>query len=72
MLIEQIIKFELRELEPFGRICTSATGSFYNKKKIALENIRVDYYFLLKYSRRQCTLLSLTWAKSLTKFSTEL
>ena len=28
----------------------------------------MDYYLLLKYCRRQCTLLTPTWAKLLTKF----
>ena len=36
---------------------------------ISKENIRLDCYLLLKYCRRQCTLLPLSWAKSLTKFN---
>ena len=34
-----------------------------------MENIRLDCYLLLKYYRRQCTLLSPTRAKSLTKLN---
>ena len=69
MLIEQIIQFELREPGPLGRICTPATGYFYDKTNISSENHRVDYYLLLKYCTRQCTLLSLSWAKSIAKFN---
>ena len=67
MLIEQ--NFELRELEPPGRICTPITGCFHDKTIIFKENFRLDCYFLLKYCRRQYTLLPRTWAKSLTKFN---
>ena len=67
MLIEQI--FELRGPGPSGRICTSITGSFHYKTIISKESIRLDCYLLLKYCRRQNTLLSSTWAKSLTKFN---
>ena len=48
MFIEQTIKFEFRGLVPLGRICTPATGYFYDKTKISKENLRVDYYLLLK------------------------
>ena len=58
MFIEQTIKFEFRGLIPLGRVCTPATGYFYDKTKIFEENLLVDYYLLLKYSSRQCTLLS--------------
>ena len=35
-----------------------------------MENVRVDYYLLLKYCWRQCTLyFPYTWAKSRTKFN---
>ena len=71
MFIEQTIKFEFRGLVPFGRVCTPATGYFYDKTKISKENLRVDYYLLLKYCSRQCTLLSPTRAKLLTKFNTK-
>ena len=67
MLIEQI--FELRRPGPHGRICTSTTGCFHDKTIISKENNRLDCYLQLKYCRRQCTLLPLTWAKSLTKFN---
>ena len=48
MFIEQTIKFEFRGLVPLGRSCTPATGYFYDKTKISKENLRVDYYLLLK------------------------
>ena len=48
MFIEQTIKFEFRGLVPLGRICTSATGYFYDKTKILKESLGVDYYLLLK------------------------
>ena len=67
MLIEQI--FELRGIEPIGRICTPITGRFHDKTIISKENIRLDCYLLLKYCRRQCTLLPPTWVKWLTKFN---
>ena len=46
MLIEQIIEFELRG------------PGFHDKTKISNENLRVDYYLLLKYCSSQSTLLS--------------
>ena len=67
MFIEQI--FELREPGLSGRICTPTTGRFQDKTIIFKENIRVDCYLLLKYCRRQCTLLPFTRAKSLAKFN---
>ena len=67
MLIEQI--FELRGSGPPGRICTPITGCFNDKTVISKENILLDCCLLLKYCRRQYTLLPLTWAKSLTKFN---
>ena len=75
MLIEQIIQFELRGPEPlkfnntFTRTYTPTTGYLYEKTKISKENLRVDYYLLLKYCKRQCNLISPTWAQSLTKFN---
>ena len=68
LLIKQIIEFEIREPGLPGRTCIPRTGYFYDKTKISTENLRVDYYLLLKYCTRQCTSLSLTWAKSRTKF----
>ena len=67
MLIEQ--SFELRGPGPNGRICTPITGCFHDKTIIFKESIRLDCYLLLKYCRRQCTILPPTWAKSLTKFN---
>ena len=51
MLIEQIIEFEWRGLGPLDRICTLTTDYFHAKTKISEENLRVDYYLLLKYLR---------------------
>ena len=48
MLIEKIIEFKLRGLGPFNRTCTPTTGYFHVKTKISNENLRVDYYLLLK------------------------
>ena len=48
MLIEQIIEFKLRGLGPLNRTCTPTTGYFHVKTKISNENLRVDYYLLLK------------------------
>ena len=53
MLIEQIIKFELRKLVLLGRVCTPTTVYFYDETKIFKENLRVDYCLLLKYCTRQ-------------------
>ena len=49
MLIEQIIEFEWRGVGLLYRICTLTTGYFHIKTKISKENLRVDYYLLLKY-----------------------
>ena len=68
MLIEQI--FELRGPGPLNRTCTPLTDYFHDK--IIISYVRMDYYLLLKYCRRQCTLLSLIWAKLLTKFNTKM
>ena len=67
MLIEQI--FEVREPGLPGQLCTPITGSFQDKTIISEETNRLNCYLLLKYCRRQCTLLAPTWAKSLTKFN---
>ena len=34
MFIEQIVEFELRSCDPFGRTCNPKTGYFYDKTKI--------------------------------------
>ena len=57
MLIEQ--NFGLRGPGPLGRTCTSISGSFRDKTMISKKIIRLDCYLLLKYCRRECTLLSL-------------
>ena len=49
MLIEQVIEFKWRGLGPLDRTCTLTTGYFHIKTKISKENLRVDYYLLLKY-----------------------
>ena len=56
MLVEQIIEIELRGPGPPGRTCTRVTGSLYDKTKILKEYLRVDYYLLQKYCRRQCAI----------------
>ena len=63
MLIEYIS--ELRGPGPPGRICTVITGCFHDKTIISKESIRLDCYLLLKYCRRQCTLLPPTLANHL-------
>ena len=50
MLIEQM--FELRGPGLPGRISTPLAGCFHDKTIISKENIRLDCYLLLKYSRR--------------------
>ena len=69
VLIEQIIEFKLRGPGLPGRTCTPTTIYFHDKTKISKKSFRVDHYLLLKYCRRQCTLLPPTWAKSLTTFN---
>ena len=49
MLIEQIIEFEWRALGLLDHTCTLTTGYFHVKTKTSEENLRVDYYLLLKY-----------------------
>ena len=66
MFLEQIIEFQLRGLGPLAVHCTPITGEFHDKTKISKENLRVDYYLLLNYCRKQCALLPSTWTKSLT------
>ena len=58
MLIEQIIGFEFRGPGPPGRTRTPIIAYFHDKTEISTENLRVDYYLLIKYCRRQCALLS--------------
>ena len=40
--------FELRGPGPPGRISTPITGCFHDKTIVSKENIRLDYYLLLK------------------------
>ena len=61
MLIEQTIELQLRGPGPPGRTNTPITGYFHDKTKISKENLRVDYYLLLKCSKKQCALLLPTW-----------
>ena len=74
MLTKQIIELELRGRgspkfsNTFTRTYIPTTGYFYEKTKISKENLPVDYYLLLKYCKRQCTLISRTWALSLINF----
>ena len=63
MLIEQIIEFEWRGMGPFDLTSTFTTGYFHVKTKISKENLRWDYYVLLKYLQN-----STPNAKSLTYF----
>ena len=58
MLIEQTIELQLRGPGPPGRTYTGTpiTGYFHYKTKISNENVQVDYYLLLKCSKKQCTL----------------
>ena len=48
MLIEQTIELQLRGPGPSGLTNTLLTGYFHDKTKISKENLRVDYYLLLK------------------------
>ena len=58
MLIEQITEFELRDPGlPGHTCCTPKTDYVYDNTKISNEDLRLNYYLLLKYCRRQCTLL---------------
>ena len=41
------------------RTYTPITVYFHEKMKIFTENLRVDYYLLLRHCRRQCALLPL-------------
>ena len=66
MLIEQSNELKLRRPGPLGRTCTYSTGYFHGKTKISKENLRVEYYLLLNYCKRQCTLFPLKRIKSRT------
>ena len=65
MPIERIIELQLSSGPPGEQAGSLGyfppiTGYFHDKTKISKENLRVDYYLLLKCSQRQCTLLPLT------------
>ena len=62
MLIEQIIELELRVPETHGRTYVPKTSYFCDKTKISTANLR-ENYLVLKTFGRQCTLLTLVWAK---------
>ena len=61
MLIEQTIELQLRGPGPPGRTNTPITGYFHDKTKISKENLRVDYYLLLKCSKKHYALFPPTW-----------
>ena len=65
MLIEQTIELQLRGRPP-GQTYTPITGYFHDKTKTFKANLRVDYYLLLKCSKKQYTVLPPTWTESLT------
>ena len=58
MLIGQITEFQLKRPGPFGRTCTFVTGKLHDKTKILKENLRVDYYLLLKYVLQEAICLT--------------
>ena len=72
MLIEQITEFELRGPGPTGRTCTPKLVILMIKENSLKEDLRLDYYLLLKYCRKQSNLLPPNWAKSLTKFNAKM
>ena len=72
MLIEQIIEFELTEQGPLSGTYTPKLVIFMTTQKSLNGDLRVDYYLLLKYCKRQRISLPPTWAKSLTKFNTKM
>ena len=69
MLIEKITEFKLRGSGILSRTCAPTTCHFHDKTNISKKNFRMDYYLVLKYCRSQCTSLTPTRAKSLTKFN---
>ena len=52
MLIEKIIELQLRGPGLPDQTCTPITGYFHDRTKTSKENLRVDYYLLLKCSTR--------------------
>ena len=72
MLTEQIIEFELRGPGLSSRTCTPKPGYFHDRTKISKANPRVIDYSLLKILHEKMYLASSTWAKSLTKFTSQI
>ena len=73
MLVEQIIEIQLRGYGPPERTCTFMNDYVHDKTKISEQNFRVDSNLLLKYCKRQGTLLSLPGPNHLQlKFNTKL
>ena len=58
ILIEQIIEFQLTGPGTPGCTCIPIAAYFHDKTKISYENLRLDYYLLLKYCRGQLTYLN--------------
>ena len=69
MLIEQIIKFQLRW--PGAPRCTCASQLLISMTKQKHQRKILGYHLLLKYCWSQYTLFPPTWAKSITKFNTK-
>ena len=59
MLIEQISEFKLRGPGPPSRTCTPKLVIFMTKQDSFKENLRVDYYLLLKILQETMYLTSL-------------
>ena len=57
MLFEQVIEFDVRKPAPPAVLVLLLQIIFVPKTKISKENLRVDYYLMLKYYSGQCTLL---------------
>ena len=58
MFIEQTIEFELNGRRPPSHTYTPKLVIFTTKNFLK-DDLRVEYYLLLKYCRRQCILLPL-------------
>ena len=69
MIIKQIIEFELRGLGSLVVHVLLKLVSFVTKQKSPRQIFEELLITAEKYCRRQCTLLPLIWAKSLTKFN---
>ena len=69
MLIEQIIKFELRGLGLPGHIYTPTTAYFYDKTKISKKKSSSGLLFTAKILQEAMYLAFSTWAKSVTNLT---